>query len=87
MHFKSVRLNKYLCAENGGGSALVASRDIPKRWETFRVCFPGNLTFQSVVFVTTSCSSLSEAVENQRDDLQFESFQQKICWTQSRSRC
>ncbi|KAK6115464.1 hypothetical protein DH2020_035108 [Rehmannia glutinosa] len=39
VHFKSVRLNKYLCAENGGGSALVANRDVPKRWETFRVSF------------------------------------------------
>lgn len=39
MHFKSVRLNKYLCAENGGGSTLVANRRTPRSWETFRVSF------------------------------------------------
>lgn len=37
VHFKSVRLNKYLCAENGGGSTLVANRHTPRSWETFRL--------------------------------------------------
>ncbi|PIN24738.1 Glucan 1,3-beta-glucosidase [Handroanthus impetiginosus] len=50
VHFKSVRLNKYLCAENGGGSTLVANRDIPKRWETFRLWRINESTFNFRVF-------------------------------------
>ncbi|KAI3465087.1 hypothetical protein Pfo_021750 [Paulownia fortunei] len=50
VHFKSVKLNKYLCAENGGGSALVANRDVPKRWETFRLWRINETTFNFRVF-------------------------------------
>ena len=32
-------LQKYVCAENGGGSNVTVSRDIPSAWETFRVRF------------------------------------------------
>lgn len=50
MHFKSVRLNKYLCAENGGGSTLVANRRTPRSWETFRVSFLVSCFFFSFCF-------------------------------------
>lgn len=39
MQFKSVTLQKYVSAENGGGSDVSVSRDIPSTWETFRVLF------------------------------------------------
>ncbi|KAK4428497.1 Glucan 1,3-beta-glucosidase [Sesamum alatum] len=45
VHLKSVRFNKYLCAENGGGSALVANRDTPRSWETFRLWRINETTF------------------------------------------
>ncbi|KAL0325154.1 UNVERIFIED_CONTAM: Glucan 1,3-beta-glucosidase [Sesamum radiatum] len=45
VHLKSVRLNKYLCAENGGGSALVANRAVPRSWETFRLWRINETTF------------------------------------------
>ncbi|KAL8058421.1 hypothetical protein ABFX02_03G016900 [Erythranthe guttata] len=45
LHFKSVKLNKYLCAEHGGGSSLVANRNIPKSWETFRLWRINETTF------------------------------------------
>ncbi|KAL3830459.1 hypothetical protein ACJIZ3_019261 [Penstemon smallii] len=45
VHFKSVKLNKYLCAENGGGSSLVANRAIAKTWETFRLWRINETTF------------------------------------------
>lgn len=35
----STKLNKYLCAENGGGTIVVANRTSASGWETFRVCF------------------------------------------------
>ncbi|KAE8693258.1 hypothetical protein F3Y22_tig00110814pilonHSYRG00159 [Hibiscus syriacus] len=31
----STKLNKYLCAENGGGTVVVANRPSPSDWETF----------------------------------------------------
>jgi len=33
----STKLQKYLCAENGGGSIVVANRTKASGWETFRV--------------------------------------------------
>ncbi|XP_027333412.1 probable glucan 1,3-beta-glucosidase A [Abrus precatorius] len=33
----STKLHKYLCSENGGGAAVVANRDSPSGWETFRL--------------------------------------------------
>lgn len=45
VHFKSVRLNKYLCAENGGGSTLVANRRTARSWETFRLWRIDETTF------------------------------------------
>ncbi|KAF2323016.1 hypothetical protein GH714_032772 [Hevea brasiliensis] len=37
VQLKSTKLQKYLCAENGGGTSLVANRSIPSDWETFRL--------------------------------------------------
>lgn len=37
IQLRSASLGKYLCAENGGGSVLVANRASPSGWETFKV--------------------------------------------------
>ncbi|CAJ2677015.1 unnamed protein product [Trifolium pratense] len=37
VQFKSVKLQKYLCAENGGGTIVVANRTKASGWETFRL--------------------------------------------------
>lgn len=37
MQFKSVTLQKYVSAENGGGMNVRVDRDVPSSWETFRV--------------------------------------------------
>ncbi|KAK6154189.1 hypothetical protein DH2020_013828 [Rehmannia glutinosa] len=36
VQFKSVTSEKYVSAENGGGSTVAVDRDIPLAWETFR---------------------------------------------------
>ena len=37
LQFKSVARNRYLAAEQGGGGAIVADREQPSGWETFKV--------------------------------------------------
>ncbi|EXB39759.1 Glucan 1,3-beta-glucosidase A [Morus notabilis] len=37
VQFKSAKLQKYLCPENGGGTVLVANRSSASSWETFRL--------------------------------------------------
>ncbi|XP_027366047.1 probable glucan 1,3-beta-glucosidase A [Abrus precatorius] len=37
VQFMSTKLQKYLCAENGGGSIVVANRTKASGWETFRL--------------------------------------------------
>ncbi|KAB2094254.1 hypothetical protein ES319_A02G144500v1 [Gossypium barbadense] len=37
VQFLSTRLNKYLCAESGGGTIIVANRASASGWETFRL--------------------------------------------------
>lgn len=37
VQFKSTKFQKYLCAEDGGGTAIVANRGSPSGWETFKV--------------------------------------------------
>ncbi|KAJ8762685.1 hypothetical protein K2173_011165 [Erythroxylum novogranatense] len=37
LQFRSVKFNRYLCAESGGGSLLVANRLSASTWETFKV--------------------------------------------------
>jgi hypothetical protein len=42
-----MKLQKYLCAENGGGTIVVANRTKASGWETFRVSFQYCLFFLS----------------------------------------
>lgn len=37
VQFKSVTLQKYISAENGGGMKVTVDRDVASSWETFRV--------------------------------------------------
>ncbi|KAL5539683.1 hypothetical protein UlMin_042941 [Ulmus minor] len=37
VQFKSVTLQKYVSAENGGGMNVTVDRDVPSSWETFRL--------------------------------------------------
>lgn len=37
LQFKSVTTQKYLCAESGGGTIIVANRTSASGWETFKV--------------------------------------------------
>ncbi|KNA05014.1 hypothetical protein SOVF_194390 [Spinacia oleracea] len=46
VQFKSVTLQKYVSAENGGGSDVSVSRDIPSTWETFRLWRVSETEFQ-----------------------------------------
>lgn len=55
MQFKSVTLQKYVSAENGGGSNVTVSRDIPSSWETFRV---GLRLLLSLRFICCSYTSM-----------------------------
>ncbi|KAL3514082.1 hypothetical protein ACH5RR_026799 [Cinchona calisaya] len=50
VQLKSTMLNKYLSAENGGGTNLVANRDNPSGWETFRLWRINESTFNLRVF-------------------------------------
>ncbi|XP_043714154.1 probable glucan 1,3-beta-glucosidase A isoform X4 [Telopea speciosissima] len=43
VQFKSVILQKYVSAENGGGQSLTVDRDIPSPWETFRATLANQL--------------------------------------------
>ncbi|KAG6729760.1 hypothetical protein I3842_01G047400 [Carya illinoinensis] len=37
VQFRSVTLQKYVCAENGGGSNVTVGTDVASSWETFKV--------------------------------------------------
>lgn len=37
MQLKSVTLQKYVAADNGGGMNVTVDRDVASSWETFRV--------------------------------------------------
>ncbi|XAR62182.1 Glucan 1,3-beta-glucosidase [Bertholletia excelsa] len=50
LQFKSVTVKKYLCAESGGGSILVANRSAASGWETFKLWRINESTFQLRVF-------------------------------------
>ncbi|XP_057419357.1 probable glucan 1,3-beta-glucosidase A [Lotus japonicus] len=45
VQFMSTKLQKYLCAENGGGDVVVANRTKPYGWETFRLWRVNESTF------------------------------------------
>ena len=40
VQFKSVTLQKYMSAENGGGMNVTVSRDVASSWESFKVRCP-----------------------------------------------
>lgn len=40
VQFKSVTLQKYVSAENGGGMDVTVSRDVSSSWESFKVRCP-----------------------------------------------
>ncbi|XP_061351145.1 probable glucan 1,3-beta-glucosidase A [Gastrolobium bilobum] len=50
LQFKSVTTRKYLCAECGGGTILVANRTAASSWETFRLWRINEATFKFRVF-------------------------------------
>ncbi|XP_031101540.1 probable glucan 1,3-beta-glucosidase A isoform X1 [Ipomoea triloba] len=50
IQFKSVTVGKYLCAESGGGTILVANRTDPSGWETFSLWRINENTFNLRVF-------------------------------------
>ncbi|XP_010269195.1 PREDICTED: glucan 1,3-beta-glucosidase A-like [Nelumbo nucifera] len=50
LQFKSVTVGKYLCAESGGGTIIVANRTSASGWETFKLWRINETTFQFRVF-------------------------------------
>ncbi|KAK8692280.1 hypothetical protein V6N13_075751 [Hibiscus sabdariffa] len=50
LQFKSVTTGKYLCAEQGGGSIIVANRTAASGWETFRLWRINETAFNFRVF-------------------------------------
>ncbi|CAL5348736.1 unnamed protein product [Camellia sinensis] len=46
LQFKSVTVGKYLCAEQGGGTIIVANRTSALGWETFKLWRINETTFQ-----------------------------------------
>ncbi|XP_057786082.1 probable glucan 1,3-beta-glucosidase A [Salvia miltiorrhiza] len=50
MQLKSVTLGKYLCAETGGGTIIVANRSSASGWETFSLWRINETTFNLRVF-------------------------------------
>uniref|UniRef100_A0A5B7BU40 Uncharacterized protein n=1 Tax=Davidia involucrata TaxID=16924 RepID=A0A5B7BU40_DAVIN len=50
LQFKSVTVGKYLCAETGGGTIIVANRTAASGWETFSLWRINETTFQFRVF-------------------------------------
>ncbi|XP_057442582.1 probable glucan 1,3-beta-glucosidase A [Lotus japonicus] len=50
LQFKSVTTGKYLCAESGGGTILVANRTTASGWETFKLWRINEATFRLRVF-------------------------------------
>ncbi|XP_051118408.1 probable glucan 1,3-beta-glucosidase A [Andrographis paniculata] len=50
LHFKVFKSNKYVSAELGGGSILVANRTLPSSWETFTLWRVNQTSFNLRVF-------------------------------------
>lgn len=50
LQLKSVTVGKYLCAQGGGGTIIVANRTSASGWETFRLWRINETTFQFRVF-------------------------------------
>lgn len=55
VQIKSVTLEKYVCAESGGGTDLSVTRDVASSWETFTVrCLPNFFLF-NLISANGSC--------------------------------
>ncbi|CAN6218076.1 unnamed protein product [Urochloa humidicola] len=50
LQFKSVTKNRYLVAEQGGGAAILANREQPSGWETFKLWRINETTFNFRAF-------------------------------------
>ncbi|KAF5955444.1 hypothetical protein HYC85_008300 [Camellia sinensis] len=50
LQFKAVTAGKYLCAETGGGSIIVANRTVASSWETFKLWRINETNYQLRVF-------------------------------------
>ncbi|XVF15150.1 hypothetical protein REPUB_Repub09cG0125000 [Reevesia pubescens] len=63
VQFLSTKLNKYLCAENGGGTVVVANRPSASLWETFRLWRVNESYFNFRVFNKQFLGLGSQGVE------------------------
>ncbi|CAK8567275.1 unnamed protein product [Lathyrus sativus] len=83
VQFKSVTLQKYVSADNGGGMNVTVDRDVPSSWETFRLWRVSQSEFQfrtaqgqfltcdgggCTVSATAKSPSTSETFEVQRNE-------------------
>ncbi|KAL2242264.1 UNVERIFIED_CONTAM: Glucan 1,3-beta-glucosidase [Sesamum indicum] len=80
LQFKSVTVGKYLCAETGGGTIIVANRTSASGWETFRLWRINETTFNFRVFdgrfvgLSTAGNGIDIVAEAERPDA-TETFQ------------
>lgn len=68
VQFKSLRTGKYVCAESGGGSIIVANRTAASGWETFKVSSFLLVLFYNLIIRQTSTHGTklcNLAMENQ----------------------
>ncbi|XP_019055377.1 PREDICTED: glucan 1,3-beta-glucosidase A-like [Nelumbo nucifera] len=64
VQFKSMALQKYVSAENGGGLGVTVDRDVPSAWETFRLWRVSDTGFhlRSVGGQFLTCNSEGDSV-------------------------
>lgn len=77
-------MERYLCAENGGGTIIVINRMAASGWETFKVKVLISAEFCNVlirIFIMVFLR-LCIVMEDQRDDIQLQGLQQPVCGTQ-----
>ncbi|CAI0422092.1 unnamed protein product, partial [Linum tenue] len=58
VQFKSVTLQRYISAENGGGMGVSVGKDSPSAWETFRVRFSNKLLSSLCIDILLTMSLL-----------------------------
>ncbi|XP_020595986.1 uncharacterized protein LOC110035987, partial [Phalaenopsis equestris] len=83
VQFKSVALQKFVSAANGGGSNVTVDRDIPSWWETFKIwrvsekmfhfrCYGGqfltSLSKGNAILATADIPTVSETFIVERND-------------------
>ncbi|OMO56013.1 Glycoside hydrolase, family 5 [Corchorus capsularis] len=67
VQFLSTKLNKYLCAENGGGTIIVANSSSASGWETFRLWRVNETYFNFRVFNKQFVGLGSQGLESVSD--------------------